>query len=122
MVLEHVFPAVMHNHLIKLSASGQELGSDILFGQRVGFSGTPSDLLPRAVFPCGFESGSEGRIIHTLTTPDIVSVVETGDWTVEKLLKYVATRDPPFNTLIDTGALVTGMSNREVAEFLLKVR
>lgn len=28
--------------------------------------------------------------------------------------------DPPFHALIDTGALITGMSNRESAEYLLK--
>ena len=28
--------------------------------------------------------------------------------------------DPPFHALIDTGALITGMSNKEVAEYLLQ--
>ena len=30
----------------KLSASGSDLGGDCLFGVRLGFSGTPSDLIP----------------------------------------------------------------------------
>ena len=31
---------------MKLSASGQELGGDLLFGRRLGFSGTPPTSLP----------------------------------------------------------------------------
>ena len=31
---------------MKLSASGQELGGDLLFGRRLGFSGAPSALSP----------------------------------------------------------------------------
>jgi len=31
---------------MKLSASGQELGGDLLFGRRLGFSGAPSTLSP----------------------------------------------------------------------------
>lgn len=44
-----VFPATMSFSSLKLSASGQELGGSIVFGQRIGFSGTPSDLLPDAL-------------------------------------------------------------------------
>jgi hypothetical protein len=29
--------------------------------------------------------------------------------------------DPPFHALIDTGALITGLSNKDVAEYLLQV-
>jgi hypothetical protein len=31
----------------------------------VGFSGTPSDLLPISLGSCGYERGSEGKMIHT---------------------------------------------------------
>lgn len=41
-----VFPLTMEHNHEKISASGQDLGGDILFSKRVGFSGTPSDLLP----------------------------------------------------------------------------
>ena len=41
-----VFPLTMEHHHDKISVSGQDLGGDMLFGRRVGFSGTPSDLLP----------------------------------------------------------------------------
>lgn len=43
----HVFPRVLRYQRTKLTASGQDLGSDLLFGLRLGFSGTPSELLPR---------------------------------------------------------------------------
>jgi hypothetical protein len=41
-----VFPLTMEHNHEKISASGQDLGGDMLFSKRVGFSGTPSDLLP----------------------------------------------------------------------------
>lgn len=40
-----VFPEHMRTQRYKLSASGQSVGGDMLVGRRVGFSGTPSDLL-----------------------------------------------------------------------------
>lgn len=62
-----VFPAVMQHQIFKLSASGQELGGEMLFRQRFGFSGTPSDLLPLELGSCGYERGSEGKIMDALT-------------------------------------------------------
>ena len=41
-----IFPTYTQHQRIKLSASGQELGGAMLFPSRIGFSGTPSDLLP----------------------------------------------------------------------------
>ena len=38
----------------------------------------------------------------------------------DEILQYVATATPPFAALIDTGALITGLSNEEVAAFLLQ--
>ena len=114
------FPRLLLAQRTKLSASGQELGSGILWGRRLGFSGTPSDLLPTEL-KCHFEPGSEGRIVHTLSSTTYVDHTLLNRWTVASLLKAVATHnDPPFHALIDTGALVTGMSNREVAENLLR--
>lgn len=43
-LLNMAFPQTMHQQRQKISASGQELGSDILFGRRAGFSGTPEPL------------------------------------------------------------------------------
>jgi len=116
-----IFPAHMRHQITKLSACGQECGGDMLFRRRIGFSGTPSDLLPLEMGRCGYEKGSDGMMIHTMTSPDIVSyeVVEEG-WSVQSLLNRIASaREPHFNALIDTGALITGMSNYEVAAFLL---
>lgn len=113
-----VFPRTMKYQTLKLSACGQELGSDIVFGVRIGFSGTPSDLLPRSLGSCGFEPPSEGQILSTLCKH--VSVEYTpDDWTVEGVLDNIARADPPVGALIDTGALITGMNNLEVAQFLL---
>ena len=120
-----VFPATLQHQETKISASGQELGGDILFPRRVGFSGTPSDLLPLELGKCGYEKGSEGSILHTLVSPSVVSYEfvqssEKHPWTVRGLLRSIATANPPFHCLIDTGALVTGMTNDEVARFLMQ--
>ena len=40
-------------------------------------------------------------------------------WSVDGLLALLATASPPYHALIDTGALVTGYSNLEVAAALL---
>ena len=49
-----VFPAHMRFQRQKISASGNDLGGDLLFPKRIGFTGTPSDLLPQAMGKCGF--------------------------------------------------------------------
>lgn len=120
LLTEAVFPRTMKYQTLKLSACGQELGSDMVFGARIGFSGTPSDLLPRSLGSCGFEETSEGQILSTLTGVNVVSVEYTpDDWSVEAVLDNIARADPPVHALIDTGALITGMNNLEVAQFLL---
>lgn len=53
-----IFPPVMRHQRLKLSASGQSLGGDMLFKKRLAFSGTPSDLLPLEL---GKVSGAGGR-------------------------------------------------------------
>lgn len=49
----------------------------------------------------------------------VVSYEIKSDWSVKQLLKDIATRQPPAHALIDTGALITGMTNQEVAQYLL---
>lgn len=58
-------------------------------------------------------------MINYLTNPDIVSheVVEEG-WSVKSLLNKIANADPPYHALIDTGALITGMTNFQVTRKL----
>ena len=61
-------------------------------------------------------------MLATLTNPEVVShEMMSGDWSVNALLRRIAkSQSPPFHALIDVGALVTGMSNLEVARFLLE--
>ncbi len=105
---------------VRLLTSSSCLPSgDILFGRRLGFSGTPSDLLPLELGSCNYERGSDGKVIHVLTSPRVVTHSIQSNWSVQGLLRSIARADPPFHVLIDTGALITGMSNEEVAAFLL---
>lgn len=41
-----IFPDTMEHRGLKLAANGQDVGGDMLFEVKLGFSGTPSDLLP----------------------------------------------------------------------------
>jgi hypothetical protein len=117
---QFVFPLVMEHHHEKISASGQDLGGEMLFSRRLGFSGTPSDLLPEELGQCQYDEGVDGQILDFLTSESIVSSRMLGpNWTVTKLLDDIATASPPFHVLLDCGALITGMSNFEVAKYLL---
>ena len=117
-----VFPAHMRSQKTKVSASGQALGGDMLVGRRVGFSGTPSDLLPKELGKCDYETGDDGKMLKTVLDQEIVSYeLLPNDWTVQKVLAHIASAESPrYHALIDTGALITGYSNSEVAAFLLK--
>ena len=61
LLCQHVFPLTMNFQQLKVSASGHELGSGILFGARVGFSGTPSNLLPMDLG--GFQHDAQGNFL-----------------------------------------------------------
>ena len=87
----------------------------MLFGRRVGFSGTPSDLLPKELGQCDYEQGDDGKMMSTIMDTSIFDVEHIhGNWTIEALLDNVANHSPEFHSLIDTGALITGYSNEEV--------
>ena len=51
-----------------------------------------------------------------MTSPAIVSVrvIEEG-WSVKRLLDFIAKSNSPVHALIDTGALITGLTNLEVS-------
>ena len=116
---EHVFPPTMRHQGLKLSVSGQALGGELLFKQRMGFSGTPSDLLPVELGKCHYEQGSDGKVLHTLTDPAVASYRCVGaTWTPASLLDLLLTGE--YHALIDTGALITAMSNYQVARYLLE--
>ena len=97
------FPRTMHSQINKISASGQELGSGMLFSQRIGFSGTPSSLLPTELQPCHFEKESEGKIVATLCDPTLCAHTvfpKLGkSWNVEGLLQHVS-RSLPRSPLV----------------------
>jgi hypothetical protein len=42
------------------------------------------------------------------------------NWTAMTLLQDIARSDPPFHTLIETGALITGLDDQPVARYLLE--
>ena len=57
--------------LEKLSASGMDLGSDSLFKSCVGFSGTPSDMIPRKMYiseieGCKPEKGTDRKVANLI--------------------------------------------------------
>ena len=88
-LLEHVYPAAMFTHSYNLSASGQELGSSALFGLRLGFSGTPSDLLPVELGSCQYEKGSDGKMLSVLTDRANVGMsLCSSDWSVRQVMIY----------------------------------
>ena len=79
--------------------------------------------MPRDLGKCMPEPTSDGKIMGTLTSPAIVSAeLKREGWSAKKLLDDIARGDDAgaFHCLIDTGALVTGMDNFEVAEYLLR--
>jgi len=119
--LLQIFPTYMKYQQLKISASAQELGSDMLFSRRIGFSGTPSSLIPHDLNGCQFEPGSEASILQTLSDTNICGVLEEDnkEWSAASVLDRVIAGK--FHSLIDTGALVTGFSNLEVAQYLLKL-
>ncbi|CAK0868701.1 unnamed protein product, partial [Prorocentrum cordatum] len=117
---EDIFPQLLLHADTKLSASGQDLGSEIVCGSRLGFSGTPNDLLPRALGRCVYAQGDDARMVGTLTDPAVAALWPANeDWSALSLLELIAAQDPPLSMLIDVGALITGLSNREVAQTLL---
>ena len=93
----------------------------MLFKRRMGFSGTPSELLPLELGKCRYHAGTDGNFQHVLTSPNVVSlkIIEM-NWSVTGLLDTIAkSSDPVYHALIDTGALITGMNNLEVATYLI---
>ena len=117
-----IFPAYMRSQHTKISASGQAIGGDLLVGKRVGFSGTPSDLLPLELNQCDYARGDDGKMLTTVLNEEIVSCthIEEG-WTAQSLIEKIATaNNPQFHSLIDTGALITCYTNKQVAQQLLK--
>ena len=117
----YIFPQTMLHQTVKLSANAQELGGDLLFKTRLGFSGTPSDLLPLELGHCHYAQGDDAKVLQILTSTDHCAYTALPfDWSVDSLLAEIANASPAFHALIDTGALVTGLTNLQVAQELLQ--
>jgi hypothetical protein len=86
-----IFPEVLAYQGLKLSACGQELGGDMLFRRKIGFSGTPSDILPLELGSCQYERGSDGKVVHYLTSPEIVKLLPIDNqWNAKSILEIIA--------------------------------
>ena len=123
---EHAFPVATSTQPAKLSTCGHDLGSRLLLGLRVGFTGTPSELVPDDLSQIHYEPGSREITMRTLLSPAHVSCTVLRQWSVLRLLHFVASpgaqgvvNAPAFRALIDVGGLVTGLSNKAVAAALL---
>ena len=60
-------------------------------------------------------------MLTTILDPNVATHELLPDnWSVQTVLERIASSSSPrYHALIDTGALITGYSNQEVAEFLL---
>jgi hypothetical protein len=68
----YIFPETMEHQGLKLAANGQDVGGDMLFKTKLGFSGTPSDLLPVELGRCQFEMGNTAMMLHYLTDTQVL--------------------------------------------------
>eukprot|EP01064_Diplonema_japonicum_P030608 TRINITY_DN5241_c1_g2_i1.p1 TRINITY_DN5241_c1_g2~~TRINITY_DN5241_c1_g2_i1.p1 ORF type:complete len:1299 (+),score=345.25 TRINITY_DN5241_c1_g2_i1:3062-6958(+) len=118
-LFHHAFPLTLIKAAQQLSAAGQELASAILSSTRLGFSGTPNDLLPQEMGECIYANHDDGEMIKTLIDPNTVTVTNIKSRDPKYIIKTIA-RGNTHAALIDTGALITGYSNREVAEKLFE--
>ena len=115
-----IFPKATPSQTRKLSACAQELSSPTLFKVRLGFSGTPTNILPSSLPPVEFDGATDGKTLAILSSPHLVSLHHMmSGWTPESLLAYIAGRRPHFSALIDTAALLCGLENEEVAARLM---
>ena len=117
------FPVALAHAPNLLSATAQELGGPTLFSTRLGFSGTPNDLIPRSMGKVQYDPNHcDGKVAVMLSRASVVtaSYLMPADWTPNLLLRAVGSAKPSFHALIDCGALVTGISNLAAAHILLR--
>jgi len=74
----------------QLTASGQELAGPQLFGLSLGFSGTPNELVPKAMGKCMFAKGDDGQMMSVLTNLAVVSVHNFQTWSPSSILDFIA--------------------------------
>jgi hypothetical protein len=105
----------------RLTATGEDIASASSALVRLGFSGTPSSLLPRGIGKCHYERGSEALVARVLTGEDKCRLEELPDgWDTDQLLR-LAVRVTGMRALIDAGALVAGLSNEQTARELARL-
>ena len=108
---EVIFPEFMSVQKQKISTSGVDLAGDLIFPARLGFSGTPSELLPASMGRCAFAETTQGEMVHTLSSPSIVKLVhiDSSAWSAKLLLDLIAMQDPcleqPIHALIGPQSL-----------------
>jgi hypothetical protein len=85
-----VFPPLLRHQSSKLTASGCDLGNGTLFGLRLGFSGTPSHLLPVGIGKCQFEPGSSAQVVTVLSSGRTMGYTLVQRWSLPALLRWVA--------------------------------
>lgn len=96
----NVFPAVTPAQQVKLSTSGHDLGSGLVWKTVLGFTGTPSEMVPVKLLPVGFEAASEASIFTTLVSKTHVMSTHLPAWTPLSLLTWVAHHPQQFSALI----------------------
>ena len=79
--------------------------------------------MPNEMKPTFPTAGDDAKMVSVLTNTSINYLHQwRSQFDVEELLMYVArppAGQPPYRVLIDAGALITGMTNEEVAKFIL---
>ena len=60
-----IFPPTMRHQSMKLASSGQDVGGEMLCDHRVGFSGTPSNLIPIELGKLNYEKSDSHACTHT---------------------------------------------------------
>ena len=112
-----VWPHLKHRSH-RITASSEELAN--LSKRSLGFSGTPTTVLPKAMGRLSLDERAEGAFLKLLSSRSCVKDVHVlpVDWDVDQLLTTVA--NSGAHCLIDIGALVTGFTNAEIAGKLLE--
>lgn len=112
-----VWPHLKHRSH-RITASSEELAN--LSKRSLGFSGTPTTVLPKAMGELALDERAEGAFLKLLTSNSCVQKVTVlpVHWDVDHLLNTVASSGA--HCLIDIGALVTGFTNEEIASKLLE--
>ncbi|KAH3760540.1 DUF3638 family protein [Pelomyxa schiedti] len=119
-----VFPEKAKHYATKITGNGHTLASE---GQTKGFSGTDDrrDTMPEAVVSKRLPSqeGTDGKMLHILTRTGNRSFrkveFERSSQFLDLVLEYCK-ETPNCFILCDSGALITGMDNSQVAEHLLR--